>query len=210
MLSSDHRLLTRGLSSPATLGDYGLADWQARAQRLRRALRWWTGPAPRPSSSSVHVYVQDAREHEGIIVERLVIETFPGARIAANLFRPRGSGPFPAIVHAHGHWPDGRLTNGSDASMIALSANLAFRGYVVLSYDMVGYGDSRHLSHSFAENDVEAEQWGSAFSACSFRTAWRASTTYRVAPRWTKIALVVLVPLAARLKRCFWRHSTTG
>ena len=171
MLSSDHRLLTRGLSSPATLGDYGLADWQARALGLRRELRWWTGPAPRLSWSSVQVFVQDAREYEGIIVERLVIETFPGARIGANLFRPKGSGPFPAIAHAHGHWPDGRLTNGSDASTIALSANLAFRGYVVLSYDMVGYGDSRHLSHSFAESDPEAEQWGISLLGVQFQNS---------------------------------------
>ncbi|MBI3271614.1 MAG: acetylxylan esterase [Planctomycetes bacterium] len=82
-------------------------------------------------------------------------EGAPGLWVGANLWRPSGRGPFPVVLHPHGHWDEGRLADDVDGSTIALLANFARRGYVGLAWDMIGYNDTRQLSHSFTSRRAE-------------------------------------------------------
>src|SRR4030095_13001213 len=63
------------------------------------------------------------------------------------LYRPVGAGPFPAILSPHGHWAYGRLENSAVASVPGRAINLARQGFVVFTYDMTGYNDSRQIDH---------------------------------------------------------------
>ena len=67
-------------------------------------------------------------------------------------------GPFPGVLSPHGHWAYGRLENGADGSIPARCISLARQGYVVFSYDMVGYNDSRQVDHRLL--DARLAQWG--------------------------------------------------
>ena len=55
---------------------------------------------------------------------------------------PAGVGPFPAVLAPHGHWAYGRLENTTLNSVPGRAINLARQGFVVFTYDMVGYDDS--------------------------------------------------------------------
>jgi dienelactone hydrolase len=68
------------------------------------------------------------------------------------------TGPFPGVLSPHGHWAYGRLENGADGSIPARCISLARQGYVVFSYDMIGYNDSRQVDHRLL--DPRLAQWG--------------------------------------------------
>ena len=48
----------------------------------------------------------------------------------------------PAILSPHGHFKEGRFENNEVGSIPARCYNLARQGYVVFSYDMIGYNDN--------------------------------------------------------------------
>ena len=81
------------------------------------------------------------------IVSKVYFESLPGFFVTGNLYRPIGDGPFPAILSPHGHWAYGRLENSATASVPGRAINLARQGFVVFTYDMIGYNDSWQLEH---------------------------------------------------------------
>jgi hypothetical protein len=90
--------------------------------------------------------------HADYTVAKVYFESLPGFFVTGNLYRPAGpsaKGPFPAILSPHGHWAYGRLENSDVASVPGRAINLARQGFVVFTYDMIGYNDSRQLSHTF-------------------------------------------------------------
>lgn len=50
-------------------------------------------------------------EHSDYIVEKVTIETYPGFFLSGNIYRPKGEGPFPAILTSHSHFKYGRLND---------------------------------------------------------------------------------------------------
>src|SRR5207302_6044867 len=87
-------------------------------------------------------------DREGYSIEKVLLETYPGFYLGGNLYRPRGqTGPFPGIVTPHGHFAYGRLENTELVSTPARCINLARQGFVVFSYDMVGYNDTDQFPH---------------------------------------------------------------
>jgi len=69
--------------------------------------------------------------------------------VTGNLYTPAGRGPFPAVLLPHGHWTYGRLENTEVSSIPGSAISLARQGFVAFTYDMVGYDDSRQLTHAF-------------------------------------------------------------
>ena len=82
-------------------------------------------------------------------VSKVYFQSLPGFLVTGNLYRPLGAGPFPAVLAPHGHWAYGRLENTSLNSVPGRAINLARQGFVVFTYDMIGYDDSRQLPHTF-------------------------------------------------------------
>jgi hypothetical protein len=69
------------------------------------------------------------------IVENLHFESLPGYIVTANLYRPKTAGKHPAVLYSIGHWDEGKIAGQR------IGANLAAKGFVVLSYDPVGQGE---------------------------------------------------------------------
>jgi dienelactone hydrolase len=126
------------------------SDWQRRAAYLREHVLASAGLVPMPAKTALNAQVFDERRRDRYSVFKVYFESLPGFYVTGNLYRPAGTGPFPAILSPHGHWTYGRLENTTIASVPARAINLAEQGFVVFTYDMIGYNDSRQLPHDFA------------------------------------------------------------
>lgn len=125
------------------------AAWQARREELRKQILAAAGLWPAPPKHSLRILSAGRIEREDYAIQTLALETLPGFWLGANLYRPKGPGPFPAVLHPHGHWPYGRLENSALCSTPLLGANFARNGFVVLAYDMLGYNDTVQAPHDF-------------------------------------------------------------
>lgn len=122
--------------------------WLEKAAFLRNQILSSAGLLPMPVKTPLHAQVFGKLERGAYSVEKVLLETYPGFYLGGNLYRPLGKqGPFPAVVTPHGHWAFGRLENTVLASVPARCINLARQGFVVFSYDMVGYNDTSQFPH---------------------------------------------------------------
>lgn len=129
-----------------------LAEWEARKQQLREQILSAAGLLPMPQRGPMRAEVFGRVEGQGHTVEKVLLETLPGFWLGGNLYRPTGkTGRLPAVLSPHGHWTYGRLENSDVGSVPARAISLARQGYVVLTYDMVGYNDTfSHTRHRFS------------------------------------------------------------
>ncbi len=128
-------------------------QWQKRAGELRKHILISAGLWPFPPKTPLHAHIFGKIKHPDYSVEKVYFESYPNFFVTGNLYRPLGkSGPFPAILTPHGHWKHGRLENSETASVPGRCINFARQGYVVFSYDMVGFCDSKQISHKFAQD----------------------------------------------------------
>ena len=150
----------RTLDTPYTFTPYADEDaWLARARFLREQVLVSAGLWPMPEKLPLNPRVFGRIERGDYSVEKVYFESHPGFYVTGNLYRPLGkTGPFPGVLSPHGHWAYGRLENGADGSIPARCISLARQGYVVFSWDMVGYNDSRQVDHRLL--DEHLAQWG--------------------------------------------------
>lgn len=137
------------------LPTYKSADeWLRRAKLLRLQVQIACGlfpPLTRPPLNPRRIVCY---EDEDLVVERVVLETFPNFYLTGNLYRPKkGKPPFPAVLHPHGHVPqsEGRLYQRERIRAMAM----AKLGFIVFAYDMVGYGDQFQVEHRAPETPQE-------------------------------------------------------
>ena len=135
------------------------ADWQRRAAQLRELILASAGLLPMPVRSALNAQVFDEIKRPDYTVSKVYFESLPGFFVTGNLYKPLGAGPFPAILSPHGHWAYGRLENSAIASVPGRAINLARQGFVVFTYDMIGYNDSRQLEHRLFGGERE-KLWG--------------------------------------------------
>jgi hypothetical protein len=125
------------------------AEWDTRAAYLREHVLASAGLLPLPEKTPLNPVIFGELTHPDYTVSKVYFESLPGFYVTGNLYRPAGPGPFPAVLSAHGHWTYGRLENSPLVSGPGRAINLARQGFVVFSYDMIGYNDSRQLTHAF-------------------------------------------------------------
>lgn len=165
----DRRLLeVRHLDRPFTLpASKRKKDWLARAAFVRREARLALGLWPAPPRGDLRPVVSGRLERDGYSIENIRFESHPGFFVTGNLYRPHplqtGRRHVPVLLVPHGHWKEGRLVHRGveDDSMPGLCINIAWRGGMAFSYDMLGYNDSVQVSHRFGQEQVEKlSLWG--------------------------------------------------
>jgi dienelactone hydrolase len=126
--------------------------WMERAAFLRKQILASAGLLPMPAKRPLNAQVFGKLERQGYTIEKVLLETIPGFYLGGNLYRPLGrKGPFPGIVSPHGHWDYGRLENTPTVSVPGRCINLAKQGFVVFSYDMIGYNDTTQVPHHWGD-----------------------------------------------------------
>lgn len=123
-------------------------EWQARAARIRRGvlrgMRLDQLPPPCPLKPIVRSHFQG----DGYSVDNVAFESLPGFWVTGNLYTPmKGEKPYPGVLCPHGHLPDGRMNEATQARCAAL----ARMGCFVLAWDMVGFGESLPVPHRHSE-----------------------------------------------------------
>ncbi|MBX3732505.1 MAG: acetylxylan esterase [Verrucomicrobiae bacterium] len=162
-------------------------EWEARAAVVRRQMQVALGLWPLPRRTPLNAVPHGRILREGYTIEKVYFESLPGLKVTGNLYRPVApSGRVPAVLFAHGHWKDARLSltpedelrreiatgaerfeQGGRSRFQSLCVQLARMGCVVWQWDMLGDSDalqiSSELNHSFAKQRPEMntpENWG--------------------------------------------------
>jgi dienelactone hydrolase len=159
--------------------------WNDRSAKVRTQLLVSTGLWPMPEKTPLNAVIYGKIERDGYTVEKVYFASMPSHYVSGNLYRPTGKadGKRPAILNPHGHWPNGRFMEASNAEvknqmatkdkqtgqpaegteesarypLQAKCVGLARMGFVVFHYDMVGYADSTAIPHRAGFTDAEAE-----------------------------------------------------
>ena len=140
------------------------AEWETHAEHLRKQILSAAGLLPLPERVPLNPQITGRIEQNGYSVEKVLLQTLPGFYLGGNLYRPVGKpGRHPGIASPHGHWQYGRLENSSTVSVPGRCINFARQGYVVFSYDMVGYDDTIQVPHEWGGphgfGDLRQELW---------------------------------------------------
>ena len=124
------------------------ADWEKRAEIIRHGIIAGMKFDQMPKvENNFNPIIHSTREMDGYIVENIAFESFPGFYITGNLYRPlKPDKKCPAILSSHGHGPDGRMSKDAQIR----NAAFARMGAVVFAYDMIGYNDSKQVTHKMS------------------------------------------------------------
>lgn len=164
-----------------------LGEWEQRKERVKRQVLVAEGLYPMPTRTPLNAVIHGRIERDGYTVEKACFESVPGFFVTGNLYRPKGiKGRLPAVMFAHGHRQDARLSLADEAKVRAeiaaggerferggrsthqsLCVQLARMGCVVWQWDMLSDSDSiqfsREIVHRFARQRPEmntVENWG--------------------------------------------------
>jgi hypothetical protein len=120
-------------------------SWEARASQIRQGIIDGMQLDKMPEiSGQFNAIIRDRKEMDGYSVENIAIESFPGFYVTGNLYLPAmKKEKYAAILSPHGHLANKRFTH----YMQKRGAVLARIGAIVFAYDMVGYGESDHVTH---------------------------------------------------------------
>ena len=151
------------VDTPRTFPKFAnLAEWEARRTAIREQILVSCGLWPLPPKTPLRAHVFGKVVRDGYTIEKVYFQTYPGFYLAGNLYRPLGNpaATHPGVLIAHGHWEVGRMADGPDGSIPARAITFARQGYVAFTYDMVGYNDTRQITHRVWANDRRHWLWG--------------------------------------------------
>ncbi len=122
-----------------------LESWEKRADVIRNGILTGLKFNQMPKvTNAFKLIVTHTFTGDGYVVENVAIESFPGFYITGNIYKPlTPAAQNAAILSPHGHWKNRRLM----AEVQARCAALARMGTIVFVYDMVGYADSKQVTH---------------------------------------------------------------
>lgn len=161
--------------------------WTKRAAQVRRQILVSQGLWPLPTKTPLNPVIHGRIDQGEYTVEKVYFESAPGFFVTGNLYRPaKLSGKAPAVLFAHGHWKDARLSetspkelreeiadgaerfeNGGRSRFQSMCVQLARMGCIVWQWDMLGDSDSQQFTrdfiHGFSKQRPEMnteDNWG--------------------------------------------------
>lgn len=162
-------------------------EWDKRAAYVRRQILVSQGLYPMPTKTPLNPVIHGLIDRIDYTIEKVYFESAPGLFVTGNLYRPKNvQGKVPAVLFAHGHWANARLSEESRPNLLreiatgqerfeiggksrfqSMCVQLARMGCVVWQWDMLSDSDaiqfSRALVHGFAKQRPEmntTENWG--------------------------------------------------
>ena len=159
-----------------------LAEWKARAKRIRKAILRGAELLPMPEKCALNPIIRSKRRYRYYTVQNVAFESLPGVFVTGSLYRPRrGKGPFAAVLCPHGHWSKAEDYGRFRSDMQKRCATLARMGAIVFSYDMVGWGDWKDAGWKHKRPKVLKLQLWNSIRAIDFLTSLKDVDPKRVA-----------------------------
>ncbi len=157
LLNVDHHQFAREIQIPDSIEAH-----QKRKAEIVERVRFAVGLDILPPFSAKAPRVFRKQTYEGVVLQAVEIETYPGLRLTGTLFLPEKiNGPLPGLICPHGHWVNGRVHHVPRGGVVMRCFEFARLGFAVLSYDMIGYNDHNDLPHQFpAEFKRRADLYG--------------------------------------------------
>ncbi len=119
-----------------------LTQWKFRAGIIKQGILDGAGLDPMPEKTPLNPIYSNPREYDGYTVVNVAIESRPGVFVTGSLYKPSEyKGKLAGIICPHGHWGDEDNYGRYRPDMQYRCATLAKMGAVVMSIDMVGYGE---------------------------------------------------------------------
>ena len=120
-------------------------SWEKRATIIRKGIIDGMKFNQMPKvENDIRLIITNTHKEDGYIVENVAFESFPGFYVTGNIYRPTNpENKCAAILSPHGHWKNRRLS----PEVQDRCASFAKMGAIVFVYDMVGYADSRQVTH---------------------------------------------------------------
>jgi len=159
-----------------------LAEWKARAKRIRKAIIRGAELLPMPEKCALNPVIRSKRRYRYYTVQNVAFESLPGVFVTGSLYRPRrGKGPFAAVLCPHGHWSKAEDYGRFRPDMQKRCATLARMGAIVFSYDMVGWGDWKDAGWKHKRPKVLKLQLWNSIRAVDFLTSLKNVDPERIA-----------------------------
>ncbi|MBR0458312.1 MAG: acetylxylan esterase [Victivallales bacterium] len=147
LLTVYHNEFAYEAEPPATM-----EEWKERRDFTRAQVLLAAGLDPMPEKTPLAPKIWGHFKKEGVIVAKVEFESLPGLKCTGNLYLPElVKNPAPGILSPHGHWQTGRVHDAERGSVVRRAMMLARLGFVVFSYDMVGYLDNDEILHAWPE-----------------------------------------------------------
>ena len=119
----------------ATIAEvHSVGDAEQRKQFVRQKILSLLGGLP-DDRNPLNPRITGRIKAENYVIENVIFESLPGFYVTANLYRPAQPGRYPGILLQAGHTHEGKPEGQR------LAANLALKGFVVLTFDPVGQGE---------------------------------------------------------------------
>ncbi|MEQ6120430.1 acetylxylan esterase [Reichenbachiella sp. MALMAid0571] len=119
-----------------------LEEWQVKAKVIREGILKGADLSVMPAKTDLNPVYRNKREYGGYSIENVAIESLPGFYVTGSIYKPTDAkGKLPAILCPHGHWEKQEDYGRYREDMQKRCATLAKMGAVVISYDMLGYGE---------------------------------------------------------------------
>ena len=96
-----------------------VAEWEKRAEYVRRQMLVANGLWPMPSKQPLNAIVHGKIEKDDYTVEKVILQTGDGLYCTGSLYRPKTppQGKRAAVLCAHGHWTNARFYGHTDAQL---------------------------------------------------------------------------------------------
>lgn len=120
-------------------------SWEKRSEIIKKGIIEGMKLDKMPKASDdFKVVISGSHAMNGYIVQNIFFESFPGFYVTGNLYIPeKPAKKNAAILCPHGHLADKRLKEDIQKRC----AVFARMGAIVFTYDMVGYADSKQVTH---------------------------------------------------------------
>ena len=112
-----------------------LADWKSQRSNLLHQLRENMGLKQITCALDIREYGEIKRPTCSI--KKITYQSRPGFRVTANLYLPKGTGPFPGLLIPHGHLTEGKTSPRVQSRCLLFASE----GFVVLAVDAFGSGE---------------------------------------------------------------------
>ncbi len=156
-------------------------EWEARAKNTREGILKGAELFPMPAHGYQNKIYRNYREYEGYSVINVAFESQPGVYATGSLYKPLIiDGKIPAILCPHGHWNVDGDYGRYRPDMQKRCATLAKMGAVVLSIDMVGYGEMREAGWIHKHEKALKQQLWNSIRAVDFLSSLPEVDTKRI------------------------------